>query len=63
MSKGNFLIMKNVEDGDHLLFSVVLFLTSRTKKLPQMPAAVDLWEYTKGVRDGCKLPFLCVPLQ
>jgi len=34
--------MQNVEDGGHLLFSIVLFLASLTKKLAQMFAVLDL---------------------
>lgn len=48
--------MKNVEDGGHLLFSIVLFLTSLTKKLAQLSAVLDLWEY-KGCEMGVSCPF------
>lgn len=48
--------MKNVEDGGHLLFSIFLFLTSLTKKLAQLSAVLDLWEY-KGCEMGVSCPF------
>lgn len=44
-AKGTFWFMKNVEDGGHLLFSIAPLLASLTKKLAQMSAVLDLWEY------------------
>lgn len=53
-----FVFRKNMEDGGHLLLCTLLFPACLTKKLIQISAVLDFWEY-KGCEDADELPCLC----
>lgn len=57
-TRETFPFMKNMEDGGHLLLCTLLFPACLTKKLIQMSAVLDFWEY-KGCEDADELPCLC----